>query len=199
MPDMVYSFALFAAVATITPGGATTLAAASGSRFGYARSLPLIAGIASGLAVLVAAAATGLGALVQSVPALSLALKLVGSAYLLWLAVRIARAGAPGTGDTGRAVPIGFAGGALLLLVNPKGWTMALGAAASFSALAANPLSLAAILGGTFAVAAAASLSLWCLGGTVLARVVRTPRQWMILNGSLGALLALSIAPIWLT
>ncbi len=68
MPETFYSFVLFAAVATITPGGATTLATASGSRFGYARSLPLIAGIASGLAVLVASAATGLGALVPSVP-----------------------------------------------------------------------------------------------------------------------------------
>ena len=199
MSEMFYAFALFAAVATITPGGATTLATASGSRFGYARSLPLIAGIASGLAVLVASAATGLGALVQSVPVLSLALKLVGSAYLLWLAVRIASAGAPGANSEDRAVPIGFAGGLLLLLVNPKGWTMAFGAAASFSGLAASPVSLAAILGGTFAVAATVSLSLWCLGGTVLARVVRTPRQWMILNASLGALLALSVVPIWLT
>ncbi|PXW25635.1 hypothetical protein SAMN05445871_5110 [Paraburkholderia caballeronis] len=41
---------LFVVVATATPGGATTLAAASGARFGFVRSMPLIAGGAFGLA-----------------------------------------------------------------------------------------------------------------------------------------------------
>ena len=40
---------LFVIVSTVTPGGATTLATASGAHFGYRRSLPMMAGIAATL------------------------------------------------------------------------------------------------------------------------------------------------------
>jgi threonine/homoserine/homoserine lactone efflux protein len=134
---------------------------------------------------------------IQTVPVLSIVLKIVGSAYLLWLAIRIGTAGAPKS-VAGKAAPVGFLGGLLLLLVNPKGWTMALGAAASFSTIAADPLRLAAIMGVTFGLAAIVSLSLWCLGGTILARALSTERQWLILNVALAVLLTASIIPIWL-
>lgn len=72
--------ALFVLVSTITPGGATTLAAASGAHFGYRRSLPLMSGIAAGLASMAASAAAGLGTLILALPSLQLVMKLVGSA-----------------------------------------------------------------------------------------------------------------------
>jgi hypothetical protein len=55
--------------------------------------------------------------------------------------------------------PTTFAGGAGLLLINPKGWAMAFGAAASFSMLASGPLQLALLLGSALGFAAAVSLS----------------------------------------
>ena len=61
---------LFVIVSTITPGGATTLATASGAHFGYRRSLPYVAGIAVALASMAAAAAVGLGSILMALPAL---------------------------------------------------------------------------------------------------------------------------------
>lgn len=197
MSETFYSLVLFAVVATATPGGATALATASGAQFGLRRSVPLLLGIAVGLASLAAAAASGLAALMQSLPVLELTLKVAGSSYLLWLAYRIGSAGAPKMSDGQGTAPIGFVAGMLLLLLNPKGWAMTLGAAASFAALAASPLDLALILGTTFGAAAIASLTLWCIGGAILARTLRTESQWRILNISLGMLLAASILPIW--
>lgn len=198
MPESFYSLILFAVVATATPGGSTTLATASGARFGLRRSLPLLLGIAVGLATLAAAAASGLAALMQSLPVLELALKLAGSSYLLWLAYRIGRAGAPRPGEGEGKAPIGFTAGMLLLLLNPKGWAMAFGAAASFAALASSPMDLALIMGTTFGLAAMLSLTVWCVGGAVLARTLRSERQWQVLNIFLGTMLAASILPIWL-
>ncbi len=77
---------LFVTVATFTPGGATMLATASGGRFGFARSIPLMLGIAIALASLAAVAALGLGKLLLAIPALQTTVKAIGSAYLLWLA-----------------------------------------------------------------------------------------------------------------
>lgn len=196
-PDTILPLALFVVVSTITPGGATTLATASGAQFGFRRSVPLMTGIAMGLASLAAAAAVGLGGLLLAVPSLQTAMRLAGSAYLLWLAWKIARSGPPNLrADMG--VPTSFLGGACLLWLNPKGWAMALGAAASFAALASGPLQLAVLLGSAFGLAAAVSLSLWCLAGLLLARLLRTDRQWRVLNAGLGLLLVASILPMWL-
>lgn len=194
--DSIAPLVLFATVATMTPGGATTLATASGAQFGFRRSLPLMAGIALGLASLAACAAAGLASVLLAIPALQFATKAVGTIYLLWLAWRIARSGPPAAAD-GATVPSTMIGGACLLWLNPKGWAMAFGAAASFAALQHGPLQLAVLLGCVFGVAAAIALSLWCMMGVLLSRLLNTPRQWQMLNAILGALLAVSIVPMW--
>jgi threonine/homoserine/homoserine lactone efflux protein len=188
--------ALFVLVSTFTPGGATTLATASGAHFGYRRSLPLMAGIAVGLSSMAVSAAAGLGTLILALPSLQLAMKLTGSAYLLWLAWKIARSGPPLL-NAGVATPTRFLGAVWLLWHNPKGWAMTLGAAASFATLADGPLELGALLGASFAIGALLSLSFWCIAGLLLARLLRTDAQWRVLNIVLGALLAASITPMW--
>ncbi|MEM5447886.1 MULTISPECIES: LysE family translocator [Paraburkholderia] len=187
---------LFVVIATVTPGGATTLATASGARFGFARSIPLMLGIAIGLAVLAAVAGLGLGGLLLALPSLQTAVKAVGSAYLLWLAWRIARSGPPNAGN-GPAHPITLVNGFLLLWLNPKSWAMTIGAAASFALLASSPNRLALLLSAAFGVAACVSLALWCALGVLLARLFRTPRHWRILNLAMGVLLAASVIPAW--
>ena len=189
---------LFSIVATITPGGATTMVAASGAHFGFRRSLPLMTGIAAGMASMAAAAAAGLASALVALPSLQLLMKVVGSLYLLWLAWKISRAGAPRS-MTSAATPTTFIGGVWMLWHNPKGWAMTMGAAASFGALAAGPQQRAALLAMTFGVAALLSLILWCLAGQLLSRLLRNERQWRLLNIVLALLLTTSIAPMWIS
>jgi len=198
MFEAILPLVLFALVATSTPGMATTLSTASGAQFGFRRSVPLMAGSAAGLATVAAAGAAGLAGLLAAVPSLQLAMKIAGSFYLVWLALKIGRSGPPNL-DLAMARPNSFLGGAGLQWMNPKGWAMGLGAAASFAALADGPLQLALLLGAVFGLAAAVSLSLWCVAGTLLARLLRTERQWRVLNIALGLLLAASIIPMWRT
>ena len=187
---------LFVAIATLTPGGATTLATASGARFGFTRSIPLMLGIAIGLALLAGVAALGLGRLLLAIPALQTAAKALGSAYLLWLAWRIAGNGPPNSSE-GPARPITLVNGFLLLWLNPKGWAMTIGAAASFGLLASNPNKLALLLAAAFGVAACTSLTLWCALGVLVAQLFSSLRHWRILNLAMGVLLAASIVPTW--
>ena len=188
---------LFVLIATISPGGATTLATASGANFGLRRSISLIVGISVGLGSMAALAAAGLAALIVSKPMLQTAMKLVGSVYLLWLAWQTSRRGRPNFAqNVGK--PISVPGGVGLLWINPKGWAMTLSAAASFTAIADGPLRFAILLGVTFAVLSSLSLVVWCFAGLMLARVLQTDAQWRALNITLGVLLAASILPIWL-
>ena len=159
--------------------------------------MPFMAGIAAGLASMAASAAAGLGGILLALPDLQLAMKTIGSLYLVWLAWKIGCGGPPRL-RAELANPIGFFGGVWLLWHNPKGWAMTLGAAASFAALAGGPFQLGALLGCAFGVAATLSLSLWCAVGLLLARLLRTDTQWRVLNVLLGLLLVISIAPMWL-
>ena len=196
MLEPIIPLILFAIVATTTPGIATTLSTASGAQFGFRRSVPLLIGSAAGLATVTGAAAAGLAGLLLAVPSLQLAMKIVGSLYLVWLAIKIGRSGPPNL-DVTMARPNSFLGGAGIQWMNPKGWAMGLGAAASFAALASGPLQLALLLGATFGLAAAASLSLWCVAGMLLARLLKTEWQWRALNVVLALVLAASIIPMW--
>ncbi|MEO1159209.1 MAG: LysE family translocator, partial [Pseudomonadota bacterium] len=182
MTEPLAALVTFAVVATASPGGATSLATASGAQFGYVRSLPLIFGIATALAVLVAVSGTGLAATILAFPVLEFGMKAIGSAYLLWLAFVILKAGPPTEASVSDTSPIGFLGGAMLLGVNPKAWAMAVGVAGSFSGIADNPYVLAAIFGSVFAIAATMSLSVWAVTGSFLARVIRQNWQWHLFN-----------------
>lgn len=195
--DHLLPLVLFATVATITPGGATTLAMASGAHFGFQRSVPLMTGIAAGLASMAAAAAIGLAGMLLALPSLQFALKTIGTLYLLWLAWRIGRSGAPHM-QKDLAGPTSFVGGMWLLWYNPKGWAMTSGAAVSFAALAGSPAELAVLLGTVFGLTAIVSLSLWCVAGQLLARLLTADWQWRLLNMLLALLLMASILPMWL-
>lgn len=173
------------------------MAAASGSQFGFARSVPLISGFVVGMATLIGIVGGGLGAVVLSIPELLFGLRIVGSVYLLWLAWTIGNLGKPSSTSNVGASPIGLWKGVLMLWLNPKGWTMAVGAASAYAGLSNNPVYLAMFLGLIFGLAAALSLTLWCLGGEWLSRALKTGAQWRALNVTLGLLLAASVIPMW--
>lgn len=194
--DQLVPLFLFAAVATVTPGGATTLATASGAHFGFRRSLPLLLGIAAGLASMAAAAALGLAAMLLALPLLQHGMKIAGTLYLSWLAWRIAGNGPPHLSKA-IARPTSFIGGVWMLWHNPKGWAMTSGAAVSFATLAESPARLAVLLGAVFGLAALCSLVIWCIAGQTLARILRAAWQWRTLNVLLAILLVLSIFPMW--
>jgi len=196
MTELVLSLVTFALVATISPGGATTLATASGAQFGFVRSLPLLGGIAVGLASLIGVVVGGVGSVLVNWPQLQLWLRLVGSAYLLWLAWTIARLGSPKS-KPGGARPMGFSTGLLMLWTNPKAWTMAAGAAGAYASLSDNPFGLALLISAVFGAAAALSLTLWCTCGAWLARALKTETQWRAVNLVLALALVGSIIPMW--
>ena len=187
---------LFVSVATITPGAGNTLATTSGARFGFRRSIPLITGLAAGLGTLAAASAAGLAGLLLAAPFLQTGMKTLGSVYLIWLAWQIGRRGAPSQGS-GSVGPTSVFGAACLLWINPKGWAMTLGAAASFAMLASGPAQLAVLLGATFAISATLSLCFWCVAGSLLSRKLRTDRHWRVFNMTMAVLLVVSVVPMW--
>ena len=109
-------------VVTVSPGPANIAVSAVSLQFGRQSGMRFGAGLAVGLAVWGAVAATGMGAVLQSSAQALFVLKIVGGGYLLWLAWTSARSAArPRTGVDTRVSPSRlFRRGLLLNLSNPK-------------------------------------------------------------------------------
>lgn len=198
MPGLIWPLLLFALVAVVSPGPNNLLATSSGLQFGLRASLRLLTGLGLGVISLIVATAVGLGLVTSSVPQAQTGLRAAGTAYLLWLAMRIAGSGRPDRTKDTEAAPRGFWAGLLVSWLNPKVWVLAVTAVAGYSAISPNPLVLAAVLGGVFAAVVAPNLVLWCRCGQLVAAKLSTERQWRIANTILAALLVVSIIPMWL-
>jgi threonine/homoserine/homoserine lactone efflux protein len=185
----------FAFVGTVSPGPNNAVLSASGLRFGFARTAPYVLGTALGMAVLLVGVAAGLGALIEAVPALELGLKIVGSAYLLFVAYRIL-----GSGGLGRAsveAPPTLWQGLTFQCVNPKAWLFVLAAVGTFLRADLPRLLAVGVLTGAIAVVVLISSSIWAFGGAALGRLVQDARRRRAVNAALAALLVASVALIW--
>ena len=186
----------FALVGSITPGPNNSLLLASGSRFGFRRTAPHVAGTAVGMGALVFAVAGGVGVVLLAVPGIDLALKVVGSAYLLYLAARIL--GSRGAGATVAARPLGLLGGVGFQFANPKGWLFALAAAGTFLPPGLTPLAGAVAVAATCAVVILGTAAVWAAGGAALHRLTDDGRAQRVVNVALALVLAASVAFIWI-
>lgn len=111
---------------TFTPGPNTVLVTALAARHGLRAALPFCLAVPSGWLLLMAAVAGGVGALVAAEPALRGALKLLGLAYLLALAWKLARAETGPAAAEARERPLSYREGVLLQFLNLKAWMFAL-------------------------------------------------------------------------
>ena len=100
--QLLVAFVVFAVVGLYTPGPNNVMLLASGLNFGLRRTLPHISGVALGFAFLVAVVGFGLGAVFDAYPLLQSVLKYGGAAYLVYLAVVIARCRRMVEGDASR-------------------------------------------------------------------------------------------------
>ena len=195
MSELLGPLVLFAAAVTLTPGPNVVLVTASAANFGFRRTVPQMLGITFGFGSMVLATGLGLAGVVHAEPRLHTVLKYAGAAYLLYLAWRIARADAAGA--SARARPIGFVEATLFTCMNPKAWVSALGAAAAFTTVGGNLLLESAMIAGVLAAFCLLSAAVWAGFGTVIGRYLANPRVRRIFNGSMAALLALSLIPVF--
>jgi threonine/homoserine/homoserine lactone efflux protein len=192
MMELIIPLTIFATVATVTPGPNNIMVTASGSAFGFRRSLPHLLGITLGFPLVLLAVGLGLGEIFQTYPQIHLVLKYAGAAYLLYLAWRIAQAGRPDTGDT-KARPLSFLEAAAFQWVNVKAWMVALSAIPAFTTVGGNYYMELGAIALIFALVTIPSVSVWCMFGVAIRRLIQTDKTARIVNLIFAGLVALSV------
>lgn len=192
MFDALPALLTFALVASATPGPNNMMLLASGANFGFRRTLPHLLGVNLGFVVMVGLVGLGLMGIFEAWPPARTVLRVLATAYLGWLAWRVATADAPTEKTATR--PLSFLEAAAFQWVNPKAWAMALTAISVYAPdrTAASVLWVAL----AFGVVNLPSISLWTAMGTALTQLVATPRRRRAFNWTMAGLLVASSLPM---
>lgn len=190
--DLFTALAAFAFVTVITPGPNNLMLMASGANFGLRRSVPHMLGIILGFPVMILLVGLGVMRAFEIWPVLRDVL-LVGSvAYMAWLAWKIANAAPPAEAQA-NARPLTFLQSAGFQWVNPKAWTMALGAITLYAA--SRDFQAILWVSGMYVAVAMISTTVWVALGQQVRRVLRNPRHLRLFNWLMAGLLLASLIP----
>ena len=186
----------FALVSSITPGPNNMMLMASGANFGLRRTIPHALGVGIGFTVMIILVGVGLMGLFDLFPVLNIVLKVVSVAYLLWLAWKIANAGAPGDGESPRGKPMSFFQAVMFQWVNPKAWSIALSAVTVFTTPGGNLVAEVGLVSVVFFLVCWPLTALWGAFGAAIGRLLSTAGRRRAFNAAMGALCALSVVPM---
>lgn len=193
--NALLSLIIYTLVASITPGPNNFMILASGVNFGFARSTPHMLGITIGFLVMLLAIGFGLGAMLVAFPVLDLVLKIVGGAYLLYLAWKIAASRAMNSADYNTAKPMTFLQAAAFQWVNPKAWVIGVSAMALYT-IPERPFLSVWLISLVFAAVCLPSIAIWAGFGVSLRGFLSDPARLKWFNIAMGLLLVASLWPM---
>lgn len=178
-----------------SPGPGNMFFAANGARFGLRATLPASAGYHLATWIVTLAIGFGFAAALDHSPALFQAIRWAGSAYVLFLAWKLFRAGALEAGEAAR--PAGFVDGAVLLILNPKAYVIIALMFSQFltgrgEAHAASVLWITTV----FTLNNLLAFTVWTVIGEKIAAQFKDERHANLLNRVFG--LVLACVAIWM-
>jgi threonine/homoserine/homoserine lactone efflux protein len=191
--------ALFAFVASITPGPNNLLLMRSGASFGIRRSLWHLFGVQVGFLGLLFLVHLGVGAVLLALPGAFAVLRWACAAYLLWLAVMILRDGKPRTdAPPGKAAPrpMNWLEGVLFQAINPKAWMMAITVASAFYGSSAPALPDLAVASVVCFLIGGACMLVWTIWGASIDRVLKRPQARRVYAWTMS--LAVAATAAWM-
>ena len=191
---LVTSLVAFAFVSSITPGPNNIMLMASGATYGFRLTIPHLTGVILGFGTMVLLVGWGLAGIFAIFPRLHEIIQVVGAAYLLYLAYKIGTARGISDKDAS-ARPITFTQAAMFQWVNPKAWTMIVGAVAAFVPKDDSYQSVA-IVALIFTMIAVPVSSTWAAFGVGLRGLLKSAAALRAFNITMAVLLVLSLYPV---
>lgn len=193
-PDLFLALASFAFVTVITPGPNNLMLMTSGANFGFRRSIPHMLGVGLGFPMMILPVGLGVMQVFDMWPLSLSILKVLSIIYMLYLAWRIAHAAPPDGAAQAGSKPFTFLQAAAFQWVNPKAWSMALGAITLYAT--GRDLSAVLWVAGTYVAMGCISTTSWTVLGQQLRRLLNRPTRLRVFNWTMAALLVASLIPV---
>jgi threonine/homoserine/homoserine lactone efflux protein len=193
--DLFTALATFAFVTVITPGPNNLMLMASGTNFGFIRTIPHMLGIGLGFPLMVFCVGMGVMRVFEIWPLSYSLLKAVSVAYLLFLAWKIANAAPPRAAEgPAEGKPLNFLQSAAFQWVNPKAWSMALSAITLYAA--GRDLMAVLWVAGVYVGVSAISTMGWTVLGQQVRRLLKNPTRLRVFNWVMAVLLVATLVPV---
>jgi threonine/homoserine/homoserine lactone efflux protein len=193
------SMALFALAGAISPGPVNVMASSLGAAQGFVRALPHVLGATLSYCGVVWLMGSGLQMVLLAYPQIAQVTQYAGAAYLLYLAVCIARA-QPGTPD---AAPQGAGAvhfwtrgllqGALTQSLNPKAWLVALSGVSLFVPDGPDGTQRLLLFCAISGLVCFGSVAAWAALGQLIRRWLAHAPHQRLFNRLLAALLVFTV------
>lgn len=188
-PETVIALIIFLFPLAYSPGPGNMFFAANGARFGLASTMAASAGYHVATVIVTVLIGLGFAQAADLSPALFLAIKYAGSAYVLWLAIGLMRAGR--LDHQAEARPADFVDGAVLLVLNPKAYVIIAAMFTQFIPAGATDTALLVLaISVLFTLNNLVAFTVWTVLGDRLSVRFRQAGDARRLNLVLGAMLA---------
>jgi len=192
----IIPLAAFAFSMAGSPGPNNVMLTASGTNYGFTRTIPHMLGIFLGLMLMFVSVAAGLGVIFEQWPIMYDVLKIAGSAFLLYMAWRIATASGGISEAKTNSKPLNVLEGLLFQFINPKAWLMTISAVSTFSIIGPNYWTSVLVICLVFAAVLTNTLPLWTTCGVLIRRWLSTPKALKRFNWAMGAMTAGAVVMI---
>lgn len=199
MYSVLSAMALFAFVGSISPGPVNVMATYAGARYGWRKASIQVLGASLAFVLVVMVCGVMLSGMSEQVPVIVPVMRWIGSAYLLYLALRILLL--PGL-DLQQSAEVSSAGllgqGALVQVLNPKAWIFA---SSGVSLYVLNQANLAQALGWFCLIALVVcftGVGIWAVLGQSLVSWLNSRQRQRLFQFILAAMLTVSIVLIWM-
>lgn len=191
--SLFISYLVFCIVMTCTPGPNNTLVMLSGARFGIVKTFPLVFGIAFGIAIQLLAIGVGLNKFFLAFPKFQFILSLIGSAYIIWLAWKIASSG-PLNIALEQKPSMGFLQGVLFQWINPKAWIISISTITTYFSFKShlNDIIHAALI---LMLVSIPCVGIWAIGGIFLRKLLMKPIFALTFNITMAIALLIAVLP----
>ena len=185
--NFLLTLVAFYFVMYVTPGPNNAMVLASGLKFGFLKTIPVILGITLGHILQLILVCLGLGKIFQIYPEIQFLLKLICAGYMSYLGYKII--GSFGKFEIGNSKPIKFHNAALFQIINPKAWSISSMAASGFIINEIHLIASIIVIAFVALIVCPLSISPWAIFGSAIRKFVRGPRLKIVIEYFLASLL----------
>lgn len=197
MNSVFLAMVIFAFVGAVTPGPVNLIATSTAAQFGKSTAAKHVLGASVAYALVVFVTGNTLNSLVEWLPRIEFAMQIVGSAFLSYLAYKIY------TAPFGRLVTednrhSSWLSGALVQLLNPKAWLVAMSGVSLYVVGQSEQQAWLWMYTLVSLIACLIGVGLWAVVGTMFTSQLQEQRKQLFFNRSMAIILLASVLMIWL-